>query len=104
VTVASVGAAAQEAPELSLPSPIDGYQTERIGSVTWTFPESERGRVAELIESFDEHWAKVVSDFGARIDDDLVIRVARNPREMRATRSATRRPTTRPAWPTRAGA
>jgi hypothetical protein len=84
VTVSSVGAAAQEAPELSLPSPVDGYRTERIGSVTWTYPESERGRVEELIESFDDHWTKVVDDFGVTIDDELVIRVARNPREMRA--------------------
>ena len=91
MTVTSVGAAAQEAPDLALPAPdlalpapIDGYQTERIGSVTWTFPESERGRVAELIEGFDDHWAKVVNDFGAVIDDELIIRVARNPREMRA--------------------
>ena len=91
MTVTSVGAAAQEAPDLALPAPdlalpapINGYQTERIGSVTWTFPESERGRVAELIEGFDDHWAKVVNDFGAVIDDELIIRVARNPREMRA--------------------
>ena len=84
VSVVSVGAAAQEAPELSLPSPLDGYETEQIGPVTWTFPESERGRVAELIESLDEHWAEIESDFGAPIDDDLIIRVARNPREMRA--------------------
>ncbi len=80
----SLGAAAQEAPELSLPSPLHGYQTERIGGVVWTFPESERGRVTELIESFDEHWAQVVTDFGVVVDDELVIRVARNPREMRA--------------------
>ena len=91
MTVTSVGAAAQEAPDLALPAfdlalpaPIDGYQTERVGSVTWTFPESERGRVAELIEGFDDHWAKVVNDFGAAVDDELIIRVARNPREMRA--------------------
>ena len=86
----SVGVAAQEAPpepsapELTLPDASDGYETERIGSVTWTFPESERDRVADLIETFDEHWAAVVDDFGVVIDDELVIRVARNPREMRA--------------------
>jgi hypothetical protein len=83
-TAASIGAAAQDAPALSLPSPLDGYETERIGAVTWTYPESERSRVTELIEHFDAHWAKVVSDFGVVIDDELVIRVARNPREMRA--------------------
>jgi hypothetical protein len=84
MTVTSVGAAAQEAPEFALPSPIHGYETEQIGSVTWTFPQSERGRVAELIERFDEHWVEVESDFGVAIDDELIIRVARNPREMRA--------------------
>jgi hypothetical protein len=82
--VASVGAAAQEAPEPTLPSPPDGYQTERIGSVSWTYPDSERGRVETLIEAFDAHWSKLVDDFGVVVDDDLVIRVARNPREMRA--------------------
>jgi len=80
----SVGAAAQEAHDLALPSPLSGYETEHMGSVTWTFPESERGRVAELIESFDAHWAEVEGDFGVAIDDELIIRVARNPREMRA--------------------
>lgn len=84
VTAASSGAAAQQAPEFSLPSPPVGYETERIGSVVWTFPESERGRVAELIDDFDEHWTNVEADFGTVIDDELIIRVARNPREMRA--------------------
>ena len=55
MTVTSVGAAAQETPEFALPSPLDGYETETIGAVTWTFPESERGRVAELIEGFADH-------------------------------------------------
>ncbi|MGB5694047.1 MAG: peptidase MA family metallohydrolase [Polyangiales bacterium] len=84
VILASVGGVAQEAAEPSLPSPLDGYETERIGPVTWAFPEAERSRVAPLIERFDEHWAKVVADFGVSVDDELVIRVARNPREMRA--------------------
>jgi hypothetical protein len=75
---------AQEAPGLVLPEPIEGYETERIGSVTWTYPESERSRVVPLIESLDEHWREVVNDFGVIVDDELVIRVARNPREMRA--------------------
>ena len=84
MTLVPVGAVAQEAPELSLPSPIDGYETERIGSVSWTFPESERGRVDALMDRFSEHWAQLVDDFGVPIDDELIIRVARNPREMRA--------------------
>jgi hypothetical protein len=84
MTLASVGVAAQAAPDLSLPSPPDGYETQHIGSIVWTFPESERGRVAELIEDFEQRWAEVETDFGVTIDDQLVIRVARNPREMRA--------------------
>lgn len=96
MTSVSVGAAAQEAPqealqealqdapELSLPSPLDGYETERIGPVTWTFPESERGRVDKLMDGVEEHWAELVDIFGVPFDDELIIRVARNPREMRA--------------------
>ena len=84
MTLASASAAAQEAPEFSLPTPPDGYETQHIGSVVWTFPEAERGRVSELIEDFDQRWAEVENDFGVAIDDQLVIRVARNPREMRA--------------------
>lgn len=84
LSAAAAGARAQEAPEFSLPEPLDGYETERIGSVTWSFPDSERDRVSALIESFDEHWARVSEDFGVNLDDELLIRVARNPREMRA--------------------
>ncbi len=76
--------ATQTAPVLSLPSPLDGYETEQVGTVTWTFPESERGRVEELMDSAEEHWAALLDNFGVPIDDELIIRVARNPREMRA--------------------
>lgn len=84
VTLVAAGAVAQEAPEPTLPSAPDGYQTERIGAVTWTYPEAFRDRVDVLIDGFDEHWANVIADFGVPVDEDLVIRVARNPREMRA--------------------
>lgn len=92
VAAVSVGASAQLAPQqatqtgpvLSLPSPLDGYETEQVGTVTWTFPESERGRVEALMESVEEHWAALLDNFGVPIDDALIIRVARNPREMRA--------------------
>ena len=70
--------------DASLPAPPTGYETEQIGAVTWTFPVSERDRVVPLIESVAEHWDDVGNDFGVAIDDHLVIRVARNPREMRA--------------------
>ena len=84
VSLSAAPGAAQEEPELVLPTPIDGYRTERIGSVTWTYPESERGRVDPLIEELDDYWRELVNDFGVIVDDELVIRVARNPREMRA--------------------
>jgi hypothetical protein len=76
--------AAQEATELALPTPPEGYRTERIGSVTWTFPEALQDRTSKLIDGFDDHWSQVVAEFGMPIDDRLVIRVARNPQEMRA--------------------
>lgn len=77
-------AAAEEPREFALPPAPDGYATERVGSVTWTFPVSLQDRAAVLIERFDDHWREVVDDFGVHIEDDLIIRVARNPREMRA--------------------
>ena len=84
ITLTTASTVAQEAEEYALPTPLDGYHTERIGSVTWTYPESERGRVIPLIESLDDHWREVINDFGVIVDDELVIRVARNPREMRS--------------------
>jgi hypothetical protein len=75
---------ADEELAIALPSPPEGYRTERIGAVTWTFPESFEDRVSRLIDAFDDHWSRVVTDFGVPIEDELVIRVARNPHEMRA--------------------
>ncbi len=76
--------AGQELGELVLSEPPEGYETERLGAVTWTFPTSFEERVRVLIDDVDEHWGRVVEDFGVPIEDDLIIRVARNPREMRA--------------------
>jgi hypothetical protein len=84
VTFFSVGAVAQEALEPSLPAALDGYASERVGAVTWTFPEAQQDRVHKLMDGFDEHWAEIADNFGVPIDDTLIIRVARNPREMRA--------------------
>ena len=83
-TLFATVAAAQGPFEAPLPTPPSGYGTEQTGPVTWTFPVSERDRVVPLIESVAEHWGDVASDFGVVIDDHLTIRVARNPREMRA--------------------
>lgn len=83
-TLFAIPTAAQGPPEAPLPTPPSGYETEQVGPVTWTFPVSERERVAPLIESVEEYWTDVASDFGVVLDEHLVIRVARNPREMRA--------------------
>jgi hypothetical protein len=84
IALSAANAAAEETPELLLPTPPAGYRTEVIDSVTWTYPESQRERVVALMENLDDHWREVVNDFGVIIDDQLEIRVARNPREMRA--------------------
>ncbi len=64
--------------------PPTGYATEQAGPVTWTFPVAERKRVIPLVASVEKHWDELAADFGVVIDDRLTIRVARNPREMRA--------------------
>ncbi len=64
--------------------PLTGYATEQAGPVTWTFPVAERKRVIPLVASVEKHWDELAADFGVVIDDRLTIRVARNPREMRA--------------------
>jgi len=76
--------AAQAPFEAPLPEPPTGYASEQIGAVTWTFPVSERARVVPLVESVEKHWAELANEFGVVIDDRLIVRVARNPREMRA--------------------
>lgn len=80
----ATAATAQDFPEAPLPEPPSGYDTAQIGDVTWTYPRALEERVTPLIEGFDAHWAAVQTDFGVPVDDDLIIRVARNPREMRA--------------------
>ena len=94
LAISSVALAqAEDAPlGFVLPPPPEGYVTERIGPVTWTYPESERKRAIPLIEGLDDHWRRVINDLGVIIDDGLVIRVARNPREMRALAPLNRPP------------
>ncbi|MEM8609752.1 MAG: peptidase MA family metallohydrolase [Myxococcota bacterium] len=83
VALLATTAAAQDIPEAPLPAPPEGYETEQVGPITWTFPVALRDRVVPLIESAPQHWIDVQNDFGVPVDDDLVVRVARNPREMK---------------------
>ena len=83
VALIATTASAQDVPEAPLPSPPSGYETEQVGPITWTFPSDQRDRVLPLIDAAPSHWADVQDDFGVPVNDDLVVRVARNPREMR---------------------
>ncbi|MEM7136587.1 MAG: peptidase MA family metallohydrolase [Myxococcota bacterium] len=82
VALVASAASAQLAPEAPLPEPPQGYETEQVGAITWTFPRAEKDRVTPLIEGAAAHWQQVQDDFGVPVDDTLIIRVARNPREM----------------------
>lgn len=74
---------AQESELAVLPAAPEGYATQFRGSVQWTFPQSLRSRVEPLFDALDEHWAEMTEELGVAVDEQLVIRVARNPGEMR---------------------
>ncbi len=74
---------AQESDLAILPPAPEGYTTQIRDSVQWTFPQSLRSRVEPLFDALDEHWAEITDELGATVDQKLVIRVARNPAEMR---------------------
>lgn len=76
-------AAAQASHPAELPAAIEGYVTETRGLVEWTFPESLRNRVEPLFGALDRHWEDISDELGVRLDRKLVVRVARNPGEMR---------------------
>lgn len=67
-----------------LPPPPEGYREELQGSVLWVFPEQARAAVNELQAAQAEAWSEVARQLGGNIDDAMVIRVGRNPEEMRA--------------------
>lgn len=73
-----------DALERALPDAPDGYQRERRGEVRWEFPEQATSVAHDLQEVFREEWPRVVQELGGDIDDDLVIRIGRNPEDMRA--------------------
>ncbi len=67
-----------------LPEPSEQYATEQVGPVTWVYPEDERNRVVPLFGNLPERWSEIVLDLGVAVDDTLIVRVAKNPEEMRA--------------------
>lgn len=79
-------AAPGEAPSVrpTLPAPPDDYVTEDRGKVTWTFPSAATSEARELQEAFADAWKRVEDDLGEDVDDTLVIRIGRDPEEMKA--------------------
>ena len=75
-------AAAGERPEL--PAPPDDYATDRVGTVTWTYPRAAESDAEELMAAFAEAWTAITVELGAAVDSDMVIRIGRNPDEMAA--------------------
>ncbi|MBW2463461.1 MAG: hypothetical protein JRH11_17555, partial [Deltaproteobacteria bacterium] len=69
---------------VTLPDPPEDYVSEVRGAVHWTFPATATSVVRELQGHYANAWARVVSDFGGSIDDEVTIRVGLNPEEMHA--------------------
>ncbi|MBX3251640.1 MAG: hypothetical protein KF901_30970 [Myxococcales bacterium] len=67
-----------------LPEPPAGYAEREEGSVRWTYPESARASLDRLRETLAREWPRLAADLGQEVDDTLVVRLARNPDEMRA--------------------
>ncbi|MFW5924637.1 MAG: peptidase MA family metallohydrolase [Myxococcota bacterium] len=66
-----------------LPTPPEGYREELRGDVLWVYPDQARRDVRELQGTYDEAWAGITDALGDDIDPRLVIRIGRNPDEMR---------------------
>lgn len=63
------------------PMPPD-FATEARGDVRWDFARDHEETANELMTAYDEAWPRVVGDLGVTVDDELVIRIARNPDQM----------------------
>lgn len=69
---------------LALPDAPEGYVAERRGDVRWEFPDQASEVAHELQEVYEEHWPRVTRELGGDTDGPLIIRIGRNPEEMRA--------------------
>lgn len=65
------------------PAPAD-YRTEVHGDVRWDFPRQASDEARALIDTMDETWGRITRELGGDIDDAMVVRIGRNPEEMRA--------------------
>jgi len=77
---------------VSIPAPTqlpDGYVTETDGPVRWTYPVAAEHDVRALRAVQGPTWQRVTAQLGKAVEPTLDIRVARNPKQMRALVAAT---------------
>lgn len=70
--------------EVELPSPPADYTRVVAGEVTWDYPTGDESTLTRLQGVFEREWPRLEADVGVDVEDHLVIRIARNPEEMRA--------------------
>ncbi len=68
---------------LALPAAPEGFEETRDGSIVWQFPTPARSLVDALRETTRADLARVTRELGAE-EQDVLVRVARDPDEMRA--------------------
>ena len=68
---------------LTLPRAPSDFNEARDGEVRWDYPRALESDASALRERLPELWAGLEADLGVDVEDALVIRVARNPDEMR---------------------
>lgn len=66
-----------------LPPAPHGYSETTLGDVRWTYPEGDEATRDALHAVIEEAWPRLERDLGQDVDDTIVVRLARNPEQMR---------------------
>lgn len=66
-----------------LPPAPEGYSETTLGDVRWTYPEGDEATRDALHAVIEEAWPRLEHDLGQDVDDAIVVRLARNPEQMR---------------------
>ena len=74
------------------PPPPAGFEIRQADAMRWVYPESASDEVDELVEHAHSVWPQLQHDLGADVADEIEIRVARGPDEMRRLAPAGRPP------------
>ncbi|MEM9862999.1 MAG: peptidase MA family metallohydrolase [Myxococcota bacterium] len=82
------GAWAQPADQIvemgpDLPAPGAPYVTRVQGPVTWVFPQGAEAMIEDLEDERADAWPALEADFGVQVDEQIEVRLVRNPEEMR---------------------